>query len=224
MWNWDNDAKVKRDGPPLAQTDIYSVTFDTCYSSFCSHWVTHTIKIIAPLLLADTVCHTSHSLLLLVQLSKLVTTAHEQTAIERAACWKLNICQFEQGMNHVINPLNWICAVHQTSQNTNLCKTRPASRTNMLYYKSLRLYGNHSEVSKTCHGSYLEQEDSKLSVLELLPGKEPGRHSCNQNPNDGGPIRGDVGGHIGVGHSQVRKRLINKLNICEIGLTTLKTL
>ena len=57
---------------PLAQTDIYFVTFDTCYPSFCSHWVTHTIKIIAPLLLADTVCHTSHSLLLLVQLSKLV--------------------------------------------------------------------------------------------------------------------------------------------------------
>ena len=93
-------------GTPFAQTDINFVTFDTCYPSFCSHWVTRTIKIIAPLLLADTVCHTSHSLLLLVQLSKLVTTAHEQTAIERAACWKLNICQFEQGMNHVINPLN----------------------------------------------------------------------------------------------------------------------
>ena len=98
MWNWDNDAKVKRDGPPLAQTDIYFVTFDTCYSSFCSHWVTHAIKIITPLLLADTVCHTSHSLLLLVQLSKLVTTAHEQTAIERAAGWKLKICQFERGV------------------------------------------------------------------------------------------------------------------------------
>ena len=60
--------------------------------------VTYTIKIIAPLLLADTVCHTSHSLLLLVQLNKLVTTAHEQTAIERATCWKLNICQFERGV------------------------------------------------------------------------------------------------------------------------------
>ena len=77
---------------------MYFVTFDTCYPSFCSHWVTHTIKIIAPLLLADTVYHTSHSLLLLVQLSKLVTTAHEQTAIERAAGWKLNICQSEQGV------------------------------------------------------------------------------------------------------------------------------
>ena len=98
MWNWDNDAKVKRDRLPLAQTDIYFVIFDTCYSSFCSHWVTHTIKIIAPLLLADTVCHTSHSLLLLVQLSKLVTTAHEQTSIERAAGWKLKICQFERGV------------------------------------------------------------------------------------------------------------------------------
>ena len=64
--------------------------------------MTHTIKIIAPLLLADTVCRTSHSLLLLVQLSKLVTTAHEQTAIERAACWKLNICQFERGMKAIL--------------------------------------------------------------------------------------------------------------------------
>ena len=61
--------------------------------------MTHTITIIAPLLLADTVYHTSHGLLLLVQLSKLVTTAHEQTAIERAACWKLNICQFERGVD-----------------------------------------------------------------------------------------------------------------------------
>ena len=26
--------------PPLAQTDIYFVTFDTCYPSFCSHRVT----------------------------------------------------------------------------------------------------------------------------------------------------------------------------------------
>ena len=81
----------------------------------------------------------------------------------------------------------------------------------MLYYKSLRLYGNHSEVSKTCHWSYLEQEDSKLSVLELLPGKEPGRHCRHQHPDDGGRIGGDVGGHIGVGHSQVGQRLVNKL-------------
>ena len=72
-------------GTPFAQTDINFVTFDTCY-------------LIAPLLLADTVCHTSHSLLLLVQLSKLVITAHEQTAIERAAGWKLKICQFERGV------------------------------------------------------------------------------------------------------------------------------
>ena len=72
--------------------------------------------------------------------------------------------------------------------------------------------------------AHLEQEDSKLSVLELLPGKEPGCHCRHQHPDDGGRIGGDVGGHIGVGHSQVRKRLINKLNICEIGLTTLKTL
>ena len=87
---------------------MYFVTFDTCYPSFCSHWVTHTIKIIAPLLLADTVCHTSHSLLLLVQLNKLVTTAHEQTAIERAACWKLNICQFER----VLTIHSFICNLH----------------------------------------------------------------------------------------------------------------
>ena len=87
---------------PLAQTDIYFVTFDTCYPSFYSHWVTHTIKIIAPLLLADTVCHTSHALLLLVQLSKLVATAHEQCAMTRGACWKLNIYQFERGVFIII--------------------------------------------------------------------------------------------------------------------------
>ena len=30
--------------------------------------------------------------------SSLVVCAHEQTAIERAAGWKLNICQFERGV------------------------------------------------------------------------------------------------------------------------------
>ena len=41
-------------------------------------------------LLADTVCTHSHALLLLVQLNKMVTTAHEQTTITRDACWKHN--------------------------------------------------------------------------------------------------------------------------------------
>ena len=54
------------------------------------------------LLFADTVCTHSHALLLLVQLNKIVTTAHEQTAITRDACWKHNICQFERGVNNYL--------------------------------------------------------------------------------------------------------------------------
>ena len=42
----DKLTKTRVQFSPLAQTDIYFVTFDTCYSSFCSHWVTHAIKII----------------------------------------------------------------------------------------------------------------------------------------------------------------------------------
>ena len=53
---------------------------------------------LASLLLADTVCHTYLALLLLVQLNKIVTTAHEQTAITRGACWKHKFCQFERGV------------------------------------------------------------------------------------------------------------------------------
>ena len=49
-------------------------------------------------LLADTVCTHSHALLLLVQLTKLVTNAHEQCAMTRGSCWKHNFCQFEQGV------------------------------------------------------------------------------------------------------------------------------
>ena len=40
----------------------------------------------------------SHALLLLVQLNKIVTTAHDQCALTRDACWKHNFCQFEQGV------------------------------------------------------------------------------------------------------------------------------
>ena len=52
-------------------------------------------------LLADTVCTHSHALLLLVQLTKLVTTAHEQCAMTRDACWKNNFCQFERGVGQL---------------------------------------------------------------------------------------------------------------------------
>ena len=88
---------------PLARTDIYFVTFDTCNPTIGSYWLTHTIKIIVSLLLADTVCTThSHALLILVQLSKLVATAHGQCAMTRGACWKLNIYQFERGVFIII--------------------------------------------------------------------------------------------------------------------------
>ena len=110
-------------GTPFAQTDINFVTFDTCYPSFCSHWVTHTIKIIAPLLLADTVCHTSHSLLLLVQLSKLVTTAHEQTAIARSVCLKHNFCQFERRLTS--RALVWISMSINVKIAERCCRTPP---------------------------------------------------------------------------------------------------
>ena len=48
--------------------------------------------------MADTVCTHSHALLLLVQLDKIVTTAHEQTAITKDACWKHNFSQLERGV------------------------------------------------------------------------------------------------------------------------------
>ena len=39
---------------PLAQTDMYFVTFGSCNPTIGSHWLTHTIKIIVSLLLANT--------------------------------------------------------------------------------------------------------------------------------------------------------------------------
>ena len=86
---------------PLAQTDMTFVTFGSCNPTIGFHWLTHTIKIKVSLLLADTVCTHSHALLLLVQLNKLVTTAHEQCAMTRGACWKHNFCQFERGVASV---------------------------------------------------------------------------------------------------------------------------
>ena len=77
---------------------MYFVTFGSCNPTIGSHWLTHTIKIIVSLLLADTVYTHSHALLLLVQLHKIVTTAHEQTAITTDVCWKHNICQLERGV------------------------------------------------------------------------------------------------------------------------------
>ena len=88
------------DHPPLAQTDMYFVTFGSCNPTIGSHWLTHTIKIIVSLLLAYTVCTHSHALLLLVQLHKIVTTAHEQCAMTRGAGWEHNFCQFERGVHY----------------------------------------------------------------------------------------------------------------------------
>ena len=91
-------SRPSRDNPPLAQTDMYFVTFESCNPTIGSHWLTHTMKITVSLLLADTVCKHSHSLLLLVQHKKLVTTAHEQCAMTRGAGWEHNFCQFERGV------------------------------------------------------------------------------------------------------------------------------
>ena len=99
---------VVKGHPPLAQTDKYFVTFESCNPTIGSHWLTHTMKITVSLLLADTVCKHSHSLLLLVQHKKLVTTAHEQCAMTRGAGWEHNFCQFERGVAlrmHFLTPL-----------------------------------------------------------------------------------------------------------------------
>ena len=82
---------------------MYFVTFGSCNPTIGSHWLTHTIKIIVSLPLADTVCTRSHGRLLLVQLNKIVTTAHEQCAITRGACWKHNFCQFERGVGDSVD-------------------------------------------------------------------------------------------------------------------------
>ena len=87
---------------------MYFVTFESCNPTIGSHWLTHTMKIIVSLLLADTVCTHSHSLLLLVQLKKLVTTAHEQCAMTRGAGWEHNFCHFERG----------VCCVVETTSDT----------------------------------------------------------------------------------------------------------
>ena len=51
---------------------------------------------------AATVYTHSYALILLVQLHKIVTTAHEQTVITKDACWKHNFCQFERGVSHIL--------------------------------------------------------------------------------------------------------------------------
>merc|ERR1712155_419647 len=86
---------------------MYFVTFESCNPTISSHWLTHTMKIIVFLLLADTVCKHSHSLLLLVQHKKLVTTAHEQCAMTRGAGWEHNFCQFERGVWRIVSSHQW---------------------------------------------------------------------------------------------------------------------
>ena len=83
---------------PLAQTDMYFVTFGSCNPTQLSHLFSLVDTYYPTVLLADTVCTHSHALLLLVQLTKLVTTAHEQCAMTRGSCWKHNFCQFERGV------------------------------------------------------------------------------------------------------------------------------
>ena len=82
---------------------MYFVAFGSCNPTIGSHWLTHTIKIIVSLLLAYTVCTHSHALLLLVQLHKIGTTAHEQCAMKRGAGWEHNFCQFERGVGWIDN-------------------------------------------------------------------------------------------------------------------------
>ena len=77
---------------------MYFVTFGSCNPTQLSHLFSLVDTYYPTVLLADTVCTHSHALLLLVQLTKLVTTAHEQCAMTRGSCWKHNFCQFERGV------------------------------------------------------------------------------------------------------------------------------
>ena len=82
---------------PLPQTDIYFVTFDTCYPSLVLIDGWHIlIKITAAPLLADTVCHSSHALLLLVYWFNSTKLSQLHMSRLRCYCWfKTNFCQFE---------------------------------------------------------------------------------------------------------------------------------
>ena len=96
---------------PLAQTDMYFVTFGSCNPTQLSPLFSLVDTYYPTVLLADTVCTHSHALLLLVQLTKLVTTAHEQCAMTRGSCWKHNFCQFERGVLCDINDDDVDCGV-----------------------------------------------------------------------------------------------------------------
>ena len=58
-----------------------------------------------------------------------------------------------------------------------------------------------------------EHQHPQLPVLELLPGDEPGRDGGHRHPYQGHRVRGDEVRDPGVGHRQVRQRLIQKLVI-----------
>ena len=60
---------------------VDTITEGSWHLLFIYYWLTHSLF-----------------LLLLAQLQRLVTTAHEQIAIEVGAGWKLDICPFQQGV------------------------------------------------------------------------------------------------------------------------------
>ena len=59
--------------------------------------------------------------------------------------------------------------------------------------------------------SHREEQDPELSVLQLLPGDEPGGEGGHQHADEGGLVGGDVVGDPGVVHRQVRQGLVNIL-------------
>ena len=59
--------------------------------------------------------------------------------------------------------------------------------------------------------SHREEQDPELSVLQLLPGDEPGGEGGHQHADEGGLVGGDVVGDPRVVHRQVRQGLVNIL-------------
>ena len=69
---------------------VDTITEGSWHLLFIYYWLTHSLF-----------------LLLLAQLHRLVTTAHEQIAMEVGAGWKQDICHFQQGVTHSLHLGLW---------------------------------------------------------------------------------------------------------------------
>ena len=61
-----------------------------------------------------------------------------------------------------------------------------------------------------------EHQHPQLSVLELLPGEEPGREGGHRHAYQGHRVRGDKVRDPGVGHRQIGQRLVQKLELSSL--------